>query len=392
MSNAAMKVAISIPGRGASTLYLACELYKMDMLDRFITSYPKFEIAKYGLPKEKIVSLLAKELIQRAWSRMPDSLRNRTNPDFLLSEIFDRSAAQRIRPADIFWGWSSNSLHALRAARRSGALTVVEVGNAPMIEQNELLREEYQRVGWRYASHCLSSNALVRKSEEEYAEADYFAVPSNYIRGRLLARGIASERIIRIPYGVSTSSFRKIPKRDDVFRVIFAGGMTLRKGVHYLLQAFAELNLPNSELLLIGSLNEEMRPLFSRYSGSFRWIGHLPQSELYKWYSQGSVFAFPSLDDGFGGVIVQAMSCGLPVIASTNTGGPDVVTEGREGFIVAVRDVAALKDRIRYCYEHPDDLRRMGAAAERRVATGLTWEHYGNAVIDALRGVLARRK
>jgi glycosyltransferase involved in cell wall biosynthesis len=87
--------------------------------------------------------------------------------------------------------------------------------------------------------------------------------------------------------------------------------------------------------------------------------------------------------------LVQAMACGLPVITTTNTGGADAVRDGRGGFIIPIRDVAALKEKILYFYENPEERRRMGEAARERVQTGFTWADYGDQVIAGYRRVLA---
>ncbi len=85
----------------------------------------------------------------------------------------------------------------------------------------------------------------------------------------------------------------------------------------------------------------------------------------------------------------MAMACGLPLIITTNTGGADLVREGREGFILPIRDVAALKEKILYCYENPEEARRMGEAGRRRVATGFTWADHGDKMIAHFRRILA---
>ncbi|MEK7465646.1 MAG: glycosyltransferase family 4 protein [Patescibacteria group bacterium] len=387
-----MKTIISIAGRGASTTYLAQQLLKRNSLEKLITSYPKFEIVKYGIPRSKIDSVIIKEILTRGWSKLPNFIKNVTSPDYFIHETFDKGAAKRITPADIFWGWTSFSLHSLREAQKKGAISIIEVGNAPMLEQNRLLKDEYDLVGWPTKSYELSSPRLVEKAIQEYKETDYLSVPSLYIKNRFLAFGIPEERIIHIPYGVDLSAFRQVPKEDKIFRVIFAGGMSLRKGVHYLIQAFTELKLPNSELFLVGGLTEQIKPIFKKYEGHYTWVGHKPQAELYKLYSQGSVFAFPSLDDGFGAVLVQAMACGLPAIASTNTGGPDIIEEGKEGFIIPIKDVEALKEKILFFYKNPQAVVAMGQAAKQRVTSGLTWDDYGDKVFAAFEKIMAAKK
>ena len=175
-----------------------------------------------------------------------------------------------------------------------------------------------------------------------------------------------------MPYGVNLSAFKQVSKIDNTFRVIFAGGMCIRKGVHYLLQAFAELNLPNSELMLLGAMNEEMAPFFKKYAGHYNYVGKVPQAELYKHYSQGSVFVMPSIEEGLALVQPQAMTCGLPIIATTNTGAEDIVRDGLDGFIIPIRDVSALKEKILYLYEHRGK-EKMSASAKNT----FIWIHVG---------------
>ena len=208
------------------------------------------------------------------------------------------------------------------------------------------------------------------------------------MRETFLENGVPEKKLIHVPYGVNLAQFQKIPKTDKVFRIIFAGGMTLRKGVHYLLQAFAELHLPNAELMLIGSFNEEIRPFFKKYEGAFTWIGHVPQKELYKYYSQGSVFAIMSIEEGGAMVQAQAMACGLPVIFTPNTGGEDFIRDGIDGFMVPIRSVEKLKEKILYFYENPDVALRMGESAKARVSQGFTWDDYGKKMIAAYEKIL----
>jgi glycosyltransferase involved in cell wall biosynthesis len=87
------------------------------------------------------------------------------------------------------------------------------------------------------------------------------------------------------------------------------------------------------------------------------------------------VFVFPSLVEGFGLVLLEAMACGIPIITTPNTGGPDIIIDGIEGFIIPIRDVEALKVKIAWCYSHPQELAKMGIAA-RKKAEQLTWERY----------------
>jgi len=156
---------------------------------------------------------------------------------------------------------------------------------------------------------------------------------------------------------------------------MFAGQVGTRKGMQYLMPAWQELNLPDSELLLVG-INQMPSDWLAKYSDSrIRLTGSVPHSTLNEYYSSASVFVFPSLVEGFGLVLLEAMACGIPIITTPNTAGPDIITDGIEGFIVPIRDIEALKQKLEWCYSHPQELAEMGIAA-RRKAEQLTWANY----------------
>lgn len=379
-----MKITIAAGGR--FWFYeLAQQLLKRGHLNRLIASQPTFMVKKWGIPPSRVRTVLTGEVIARAWRKLP--VHTDWQPDHMVHEIFDRLAVRHVGAPDVFDGLASFSLHSIRAAKKAGAVTVVSRGSSHIEYQNKILKEEYEEHGIRRVVH---DPANTEKDILEYAEADYISIPSLFAKRTFLEYGIPESKLIHVPYGVDLSSFRQLPKEDDVFRVIMTGGMTLRKGVHHLLQAFAELNLPKSELMLIGSMNDEMKPFFEKYAGHFKHMGHIPQGDLHRYYSQGSVFAFPSIEDGFGMVIIQAMACGLPVIASENTGGPDIVDDGKEGFIIPIRSVEKLKEKLTYMYEHPEERARMGEAAKARVSQGFTWDDYGDNMVAAYSRILQK--
>ncbi len=385
-----MKISISVPGR-FHLFNLAGQLLKKNYLNQLITSYPKFETVKYGIPKNKISSILIKEIIQRAWCKLPSFLQNAYNPQYLIHETFDILASRVLKPADIVIGGSSVFLHTLKKAKRLGAITVTEHGSSHILYQNEILKTEYEKFGVKIRPFQLPHPKIIEKELKEYEESDYIAIPSLFVKKTFLEKNVPEKKIIHVPYGVDLSQFRKLPKTDNVFRVIFVGGMMIRKGVHYLLQAFSELNLPNSELVLVGALNEEIKPFFKKYEGKFKYVGKAPQAELHKYYSESSVFAMMSIEEGLALVIPQAMACGLPIIATTNTGAEDIVREGVDGFIIPIRDIEKLKEKITYLYEHPEIRERMSLSAKERVSAGFTWDDYGRKITEIYENILKNK-
>jgi glycosyltransferase involved in cell wall biosynthesis len=103
------------------------------------------------------------------------------------------------------------------------------------------------------------------------------------------------------------------------------------------------------------------------------------------------VAVLPSISDGFGLVILEAMACGIPVIATDRTGAADLMEDGAHGFIVPARDVAALKERLAYLYRNHAEAKAMGARARERVLSAFTWEHYGERVVSVYSALIERR-
>ncbi|NEQ55273.1 MAG: glycosyltransferase, partial [Leptolyngbya sp. SIO3F4] len=304
-------------------------------------------------------------------------------------ERFDLGARRYISDeSNVFVGWSSLCLESMRRAKDLGAITIVDRGNSHMENFMAILREEYERWGLTYKAY---HPGVCAREIQEYEEADFITVPSLFVKRTFLERGIPEEKLIYIPYGVSLEEFSPVPKQDDIFRIIHCGGISLRKGIPYLLQAFHELALPKAELWLVGSLTDEMRPILENYSNDNIILkGWYPQTQLIKLYTQCSVFCLASVEDGFGMVILQAMACGLPVIHTTNTGGADIVRDGIDGFSIPIRDVEALKEKILFFYENPEKCAEMGTSAYEQVKLDFSWDDYGSKVILAYQQALAK--
>ena len=386
-----MRVTLSAGGK-FHIFNLAQQLLKRNSLERLITSYPKFETSKSGIPAEKVKSIIIKEILERGWRKLPVGIRNMYNPQYFVSHTFDVLAARQVVPTDIFVGLSSFSLLGIRRAKREGAITILERGSSHILYQDRILREEYEKYGVKVGPFQLAHPRIIEQELAEYEEADYVCIPSIFNKRTFIENGVPESKILQVPYGVNLALFKQVAKKDDVFRVIFAGGLSLRKGLHYLLQAFTELNLPNSELLLIGPVNEEVEPFLKKYEGKYKRIDYQPMPELHKFYSQGSVFVMPSIEEGLAMVQPQAMACGLPIIATTNTGAEDIARDGKDGFIIPIRDVSAIKEKLMYLYEHPDIREEMGRSAKEHVSGGFTWDDYGDNMMRQYERVINTKK
>ncbi|MEM5830907.1 MAG: glycosyltransferase family 4 protein [Candidatus Aenigmatarchaeota archaeon] len=382
-----MKTTISVGGRFHS-FNLAQELLKRDALNFIITSYPKFITRKWNLPDNKVKSVFIKEILERGYRKLPSFVQNLYNPQLFICNLFDKLALKKLERGDLFVGWSSFSLYSLRKAKELGMKTVLDHGSSHIVYQYEILKEEYEMWDYKPKFDDLPHPKIIEKELKEYEEADYISIPSLFTKRTFLEKGVPENKILHIPYGVDLSSFRQEPRKDNIFRIIFVGKVCLRKGVQYLLQAYSELKLKNSELMIVGPLSDDIKSIFEKYKNNFNYVGRVPQNELYKYYSQSSVFVLPSIEEGLAMVQLQAMACGLPVICTTNTGGEDIVRDGIDGFIIPIRDVSKLKEKILYFYENQDIARQMGQNAKERVKNGFSWNDYGEKIIKAYKKIL----
>src|SRR5205085_9036426 len=132
---------------------------------------------------------------------------------------------------------------------------------------------------------------------------------------------------------------------------------------------------------IIGPVQDEIKPLLRRWEGKARFLGMKRRNELYQYFGQASVLVLPSLEEGLALVQAQAMACGVPVIASANTGASDLFSDGVEGYIVPIRDPEAIRERILRLYEEPALRATMAAAALERVRSIGGWQSYGEQML-----------
>ena len=373
-----MNVVISVGGK-FHAFYLAQQLQKKQYLSQLITSYPKFEVIKSGIDTSLVTSLITKEILQRGYVKLPKVLRKKFDMQYEICEIYDLSAAFRLKKCDLFIGWSGFSLHSLKKAKSNGAITILERGSSHIEFQRDILKEEYEMHG---IQGDLPHPKLVEKELLEYECADFISVPSLYVKNTFLAKGFPNHKLLHVPYGVELSQFKPVVKEDNVFRVIHCGLVSIRKGCHYLLRAFSELNLQDVELWFVGDVLDEMAPFIERYKNAkIKFWGRQPQSKLNYYYSQANVFVLFSIEEGLAMVQAQAMACGLPIICTTNTGGEDLVKDERYGFVLQVRDVEQLKAKILFFYDNQEKAKEMGSLGKESVSTSFTWDVYGEKMI-----------
>ncbi len=363
-----MKVAVSVHGRFHG-FDLARELQTHGLLSGLLTTYPAFAVRPHVGTDAFLVTAPWLEARRRLCQRLGGIC---GDVDGAIATAFGKFAAAHLpKDCDLVVGWSSAAREVIDAAHARGAMAVVERGSTHINHQTDLLTALYQRHGKVFKA---TSSRIIERELAEYETADAVAVPSTFAAETFIKSGVPAEKLLVNPYGVDLRRFTPPDRRDhEMLRIVFVGRVGLRKGIPELLEAFAPL-AGRAELHLVGPLE----PSFKVQATAHVTVrGPVAMTALAAEYAAGDIFCLPSWEEGFPLVLLQAMACGLPVVASEATGIGDIVTPGREGEIVTAGDVAALTAALEGLIEDADLRRAMGQAARARVAEGFDWSSYG---------------
>ena len=342
----------------------------------------------------KIIALPLKEIISRSF------INKYFNFNDKIIDYFDKKASSLIdlENLDVLVGWSSFSLNSFLKAKNSKCIKILERGSTHIQYQKDILKEEYNIHGLRPE---IPSDYIVAKEKLEYDLADYISVPTEFVKKTFINNGIDKSKIIKIPYGVNLKDFKQsrnkavINRLDNkTFRIIYVGNSSVRKGIIYLIKSFIELNLQNSELLIIGNIDEDIKPIINLYlkNEKIKYIKAQKQNELYNFYNQSSLFVTCSIEEGLSMVQLQAMACGLPVICTSNSGGDEIINNNINGFILPIRDMKALKKKIILLYRDQKLCKKMGEQAKMKATKHYSWENYGKNVIQSYQRLISNNE
>ncbi|MFY9264996.1 MAG: glycosyltransferase family 4 protein [Solirubrobacterales bacterium] len=294
----------------------------------------------------------------------------------------DRGAANQLTSSDRSLFCSNGcSERSLERASELGIATLLNYPIAHHAWARDILDEEAELVPSFAATLQYPSRdePTIQKLDREIELADRVLGLSSFHVDTFVASGVPRDKLVIAPLGVDLELFRPqdAAVRDGVFRVVFVGQITQRKGISYLIDAFELANIPNSELVFIGRVvgSDGVWAKTPR----LRHIPHLPRHALPAVYADASVFVMPSLVEGFCLTAVEALACGVPSIVTPNTFGDEVVRDGVEGWNVPIRNAEAIADKLCRLAED-SDLRTSMASAARLRAEAFSWDAFGEKV------------
>lgn len=306
----------------------------------------------------------------------------------------DHAAARILRRGkhDFFHGWSGDAFRSLIEASLRGIPSVIDVPtwhrNKGVAKPAETKSERQARLGdrgWRdWRKHLPATRSQLLA---EYDLADVLLMPSLKSAETFLAAGIPERKLHYVGRGVDLERYQPAGSKAEKFRAVFVGALIRRKGVHHLLAAWRKLALENAELVLVGTLHDEIKPALAELATSnVRLAGFSTsvQDEL----RRASVFVFPSECEGFAKVTIEAAACGLPLIATRESG--DAIVDGETGWLIPTNDPEAIVTALRQAAAQPDELHARGLCARQRVEKLFTWDHYRSRILQAYEKAMTR--
>lgn len=309
--------------------------------------------------------------------------------DAVLADL-DRKVGERlrqIRTCRLVYAYEDAAWQSFQAAAEQGIARVYDLPIGYWRVGQRIYAEEQEREPeWACTlTGARDSEEKLARKDEELRLAQRVIVASTFTKETLVDAPSSAKAEI-IAYGAPNAISSEIRESRGPLKVLFAGSLGQRKGLSYLLKA-VEMVKGSVELTLLGrKAGAGCRPLESAV-GKYRWIPTLNHSGVLREMQNHDLLAFPSLFEGFGLVILEAMAQGTPVITTPHTCGPDIISDGVDGFIVPIRSAEAIAEKLDLLSVDRERLAAMKLAA-RRKAQSHGWETYRQRLVEVAREVM----
>jgi glycosyltransferase involved in cell wall biosynthesis len=278
-----------------------------------------------------------------------------------------RQQIERLQPERCYV-FTQVGLETLRWARRAGVPTVLDNPNGHLrFFRSVCERESLRWNGRKYKNH--PSRAMLERVEEEYELADRIRVSSEWAKNSMIQHGVRADKIEVISQPLNLKRFSPPDSTMDAegpLRVCYVGSMDLRKGFLYLLRSIKLVGSERVNLEIVGATGDRSCRLLLEREKIGLQLKHAAGNPVPA-YHRSEVFVLPSLEDGFGFVVAEAMACGLPVIVTEDCGAAGWVRHGETGWIIPSGRVDALADALNDALRRRAELKEMGRLARADV-------------------------
>ena len=350
--------------------------------------------ARVQIPPEKIHTRPGREVVRNLLLRAGKKrFASGEDQPFSIDAVYrdlDRLVARRLRDfpdARAVYAYEDGALEQFRAARQRGLRCIYDLPIGYWRASRAIAAEEVERrPEWAPTLQALTDSAAkCARKDEELELADTVLVPSSFVRRTLEHYPGERKQAVVTPFGVPAAHAapRRRTDRSQPLRVIFVGGLSQRKGIADLFDAVEKLGSAVS-LTVIGRKPTSGCKALDQACSRYRWIASLSHAQVLEEMRAHDVFVFPSLFEGLALVLGEAISQGLPVITTPNSGGEDILRDGVDSFLVPIRAPEAIAERLLLLHEDRQLLKSMSDAALAR-ACELTWTGYQRRVVFAVR-------
>lgn len=295
--------------------------------------------------------------------------------------IFGFSSRRYIKDADVFHCRSgAGQGGAIKLAKKRGMKILVDHSCLHPAKCEQNLKEDYAR--WGQEIVIAPNKGVWKNVIQDCEQADMIMVNANHIRDSFIENGFSAEKI-RVVYLGVREDFQDLKvdyRQQGPFRVLFTGGFIVLKGAEYILESLRILKERGLDVCydIVGSVGVPS-DLIEKYKGlPVKYHGPIPQDDLKEHLANTDVYLFPSLADGCAQSGMEALTAGLPVVATCQSGLP--ITDGETGCVVPMKNAPAIADRIEWLMAHPQDRERLGRNAAGMMKTKYTWQNYAENV------------
>lgn len=360
-----LKIAIVVHGRFHG-FDLARELINQGHNVTLFTNYPKTIVEKFGVPRKNVKSFLMHGIISRVLFNLDKALKTSYFEPFIHT-WFSKLAGNAIEKDnyDVIHCFSGVAEEVYQQVFSRNTIKSIVRGSSHIDTQYHLLLEEEKRAGVPIDK---PSEWMIFREEREYKLADLIFVLSTFAYTSFVQHNLPINKLNLLPLGVQIDKFRLDNKiieercqrilSNQPLKILMVGTFSYRKGAIDLVK-IAELGCAFSQFKFVGSVSEEASHLAQKSSNYIEFIPRQPQFELAKFYAEADIFIFTTIEDGYAVVLAQAQAAGLPILATTNCCGPDIIVEGETGWVLPIRSPESFVERLKWCNEHRQELAQM---------------------------------